>query len=78
MITAEMIDKLKNNIISAGGLILGLAGGFLYWKYVGCLSGTCPLQSNPWVMLAYGGFTGLLLGNSLQEFLKKRKLKKAG
>ena len=59
------------------GTAAGALGGFLYWKYVGCLSGTCPLQSNPWIMLAYGGFTGLLLGNSLQEFLKKRKLKKA-
>jgi len=28
------------------GTLLGAAGGFIYWKYVGCLTGTCAIKSN--------------------------------
>jgi hypothetical protein len=38
----EFIKKNKFLIIFT---ILGLAGGFLYWKFVGCLSGSCPIKS---------------------------------
>lgn len=72
-----MKNRINNNIIAVSGFILGMAGGFLYWKYVGCLSGTCPLTSNPWIMLVYGGITGGFLGNALQDMLRKSRLKKA-
>ena len=29
------------------GALLGAAGGFFYWKYVGCLTGTCTITSSP-------------------------------
>jgi hypothetical protein len=70
-------DKIKNNIITIAGLGLGMAGGFLYWKYVGCASGTCPLTSNWMIMLVYGGVTGGLLGNMVQDIIKKYKIRKA-
>jgi len=38
----------------AGGAALGWA----YSHYVGCLTGTCPLTSNPWFMIAFGGWLG--------------------
>jgi len=77
MTVLRMKNIIKNNIIAVSGFILGMAGGFLYWKYVGCLSGTCPLTSNPWIMLAYGGITGGFLGNTVQDMLRKSRLKKA-
>ncbi|HIF13828.1 MAG TPA: hypothetical protein EYQ86_00175 [Bacteroidetes bacterium] len=49
-------------IFSLGG---GL-GGFLYWKYVGCISGSCPIQSNPLLSTIYG----LLLGYVIGEYIK--------
>lgn len=29
------------------GAIVGALSGFFYWKYVGCLTGTCAITSNP-------------------------------
>ncbi len=34
---------------------LGLIAGFLYYKYVGCVSGTCPITANPIMSVLYGG-----------------------
>jgi len=45
-------------------LVLGGAGGFAYWYFIGCLSGTCPLTSQWWTSTAYGMIIGatFLLG----------------
>lgn len=72
-----MIDRIKNNIFTLVGLLLGMVGGFLYWKYIGCASGTCPLTSSWKIMLVYGGLVGTLLGNMIQDILKKNKIKNA-
>ncbi|MGA9119143.1 MAG: DUF6132 family protein, partial [Bacteroidota bacterium] len=37
-------------------------GGFLYYYFIGCASGTCPITSNPYVSTLYGAGMGLLLG----------------
>lgn len=72
-----MKDKIRNNIVTIAGFGAGMVGGFLYWKYVGCASGTCPLTSNWMIMLVYGGVTGSLLGNMVQDIIKKHKIRKA-
>ncbi len=41
-------------------VIIGAAGGYLYYHYVGCVSGTCPITGNPWLSTAYGAFAGSL------------------
>jgi hypothetical protein len=66
-----MRNKIKNNYLTIIGLGVGVIGGFLYWKFVGCSSGTCPLTSSWKIMLVYGGIMGSLLGNMIQEFVKK-------
>jgi hypothetical protein len=42
--------------------LLGAAAGVgigAWWALsVGCLSGSCPLTSNPWLMAALGGWVG--------------------
>lgn len=48
------------------GLLLGGIGGYLYWKAVGCLTGTCPLQSQWQTMIPYG----MLLGFLTTQFFK--------
>lgn len=44
-------------------LALGAVGGYLYYRLVGCVSGTCPISSNPWISTAYGAVMGGLLGS---------------
>lgn len=43
------------------GAMLGAAGGYLYWKYVGCLTGTCAITSNPGTSTLYFAAFGALL-----------------
>lgn len=41
---------------AVGGLL-----GFLYYKFVGCASGTCPITSRPLNSIMYGAVMGLLI-----------------
>lgn len=41
---------------AVGGLL-----GFLYYKLVGCSTGTCPITSKPLNTIIYGAVLGLLL-----------------
>jgi hypothetical protein len=51
------------------GAIIGAIGGFLYWKYIGCLTGTCAITSNPIRSTLYFAVFGALIFG----FLKKEK-----
>lgn len=43
------------------GVVLGALGGFLYWRFVGCASGTCPITSSPVYTSLWGAAMGGLL-----------------
>jgi len=45
----------------AMGIIAGAVAGLLYWKFVGCHSGTCPLTSNPYKTVILFSLMGGLL-----------------
>ena len=40
----------------------GALGGFLYYAYVGCETGGCPITSSPWLTTGFGAAMGLSLG----------------
>lgn len=52
---------------------LGAASGFLYWKYVGCNAGTCPITSNPANAMGYGALMSILLMKALKKRNEKEK-----
>jgi len=56
-----MLKFLKNNRLLIAGLITGSIAGFLYWKFIGCTSGSCYIQSNALRMTLYGALTGGLI-----------------
>lgn len=41
-------------------VLLGFLGGYLYYYFVGCYSGTCPITGNPYISTLYGGLIGLI------------------
>lgn len=43
------------------GIIAGGVAGYLYWKFIGCASGTCPITSNKYISVIYGALLGSLL-----------------
>jgi hypothetical protein len=60
----------KRNLIIIGSIIGGI-GGFLYWKFFGCLDGSCPLRSNWMIITGYGILIGYFLVNLIP--IKKEK-----
>lgn len=57
---------LKRNVLAILGVAIGAIGGFLYWKFVGCTSGTCAITSKPINSTVYGAFMGGLLFSIFQ------------
>lgn len=45
----------------------GGAAGFAWYYYVGCLSGSCPISSNPYISTGYGAVVGLLASGALRR-----------
>ena len=68
-----MNEFIKKRWIQIAGILVGAVGGYLYYHFVGCASGTCPITSNPYVSIAYGALLGYLLSD-----IFKRKEKKDG
>jgi len=48
-------------IVKALFIILGAAAGFAYYYFIGCVSGTCPITTNPFISTGYGAVMGLVL-----------------
>lgn len=61
--------------IKVGLTLVGAVGGFLYWKFVGCTTGTCPIKSVWYLSTLWGAAMGYLVGDLIGDFVKKRKLK---
>ena len=53
-----VIRKYKLAIM---GIAVGAVGGYMYYYFVGCASGTCAITSNPVISTLYGSFMGGLL-----------------
>jgi len=69
------MEILKEKRLSLLFLVLGAIGGFLYWKFVGCTSGTCAIKSVWYWSTLWGAAMGYLLGDFINDLLKKRKKK---
>ena len=60
----KFINKYKITIV---GIIIGAIAGFLYYHFVGCTSGTCPITSRPLNSTLYGALMGGLLLNMFEK-----------
>ena len=57
----------KRHWLTLLGIALGAAGGFLYWNFIGCTTGTCPITSSPINSSVWGAIIGGLLFSSFQK-----------
>jgi LytS/YehU family sensor histidine kinase len=55
------------------GAVVGLLAGYLYYKLVGCSSGTCAITSNPINSSLYGAMMGTLF---FSLFKKEKRVSK--
>ena len=68
-----MKQFIRNNRLTLVGVFIGLIGGYLYYHYVGCASGTCPITSKPLNSTLYGALLGGLLFNAFQKTPKPKE-----
>lgn len=61
---------ITKNILLIAGIVTGAFAGYLYWKFVGCNSGTCMITSKPVNSTVYGAVMGGLL---FSMFKKERQ-----
>jgi len=57
-------------------LLIGAVGGFIYWRFVGCTSGTCAIKSVWYWTTLWGAAVGYLVGDFINDIIEKRKIKK--
>ena len=46
------------------GIVVGGIGGYLYYHFVGCSSGSCAITGNPYMSTLGGAFLGFFALNS--------------
>ena len=61
--------KMKRVLLST---LAGAFIGYLYYRFIGCYSGTCAITSSPYISTFYFSLMGLLLG-----FIIKKEARKA-
>ena len=57
----KILDILKQNWLYLAGAFAGGVSGYLYWYYIGCASGTCPITASPTMSIIWGAVMGSLL-----------------
>jgi hypothetical protein len=67
----KMVNKIKGSVPELIGIVIGAAGGFIYYKTVGCSTGSCPITSNPWLSIIWGTVLGYLFGSMFNKKIKK-------
>lgn len=55
--------RQKSTLIRVAGIFAGIAGGYLYYIKIGCTSGGCPITSNPYMSILWGGVMGYLIAD---------------
>ena len=53
--------------------LVGSAGGWLYYRYVGCATGACAITSSPWLSTGFGCVLGSLLYTVLRPGRGRRR-----
>ncbi len=66
----KLSKKYKILILTS---IVGLLGGYLYWRYVGCATGSCSITSNWHTSVLFGGLSGYFLGDWINDKQKKKQ-----
>jgi hypothetical protein len=52
---------MKKYILILFGVMIGGVGGYAYYYWIGCQSGSCPITSQPVNSTIYGAVMGALL-----------------
>ncbi len=65
-----MKNWITENKLYVIGAVIGALSGFLYWKYVGCLTGTCAITSSPVRSTIYFALLGSIVFSLFKQETK--------
>ncbi len=54
-------QNVKRWVLRVLPIVLGAAGGYAYYYFIGCVSGGCPITSDPLISTGYGALLGFFL-----------------
>lgn len=60
-------DFVKKYRLTLIGILAGMVAGFFYWRFIGCVSGSCPITSSPVLSILWGALIAGLLFNILEH-----------
>ena len=63
----KLMRRLRASLPGLIGAALGTLGGWLYYREVGCSSGSCAITSNPWASMIWGALLGYFIGDLFQS-----------
>ena len=61
---------LKTKKMIVFGVVIGAIGGYLYWHFVGCSSGTSAITSVWWRSTLYGALMGGFTLDIIKDYIK--------
>ncbi len=68
----DIMKKIRKQRIPLLGALAGGVAGILYWKFIGCQSGTCPIKSVWYWSMLYGIVLGYLLVDLVMGWIRKK------
>jgi hypothetical protein len=71
-----MKEFVKKHLVEIIFSVAGAIGGFLYWRFIGCLSGTCFIKSVWYMSTLYGGLLGWVISSLGQDLISRFKKEK--
>jgi hypothetical protein len=60
-----IVSSRKYLLLIAIFTLAGVAGGYAYYYYIGCQTGSCGITSNPYLSILWGGALGYLVPDIL-------------
>ncbi len=70
----KIIGTVKKHWVYLVGTLAGGIGGYFYWLYIGCATGTCPITSSPYLSVLWGAIMGVLILSAIFEPKKKKRM----
>ncbi len=61
------------SLLSLIGLVVGAIGGYSYYYFIGCNSGSCAITSNPYMSILWGSLFGYLVFDMFKKKTKKEE-----